>query len=152
MIFQETFYPTFQETLATTETFGQETKETSPFRGVSNLSFVSRSIGLSYFEGAFRVGILAVEQTAPPTISPRACRAPHADPQQRRTDVTETIEVPREWLSRAVRLLDAMAGEGIDMDGQTDPAILMVDLVDHFGAGAEGDPWEAMIAKLGATP
>ena len=43
------------------------------------------------------------------------------------------ISVPKSWLAETVALLDAMAGEGIEIDGCADPAILMTDLATALG-------------------
>lgn len=46
----------------------------------------------------------------------------------------------RAILSRMVGLVDAMAGEGIVLQGHDDPADMMVELVDLLGCGEAEDP------------
>ncbi len=52
------------------------------------------------------------------------------------------------WLKEVVNLLDAMAGEGICIDGQADPVDLVVDLALALGCEGRPDLREAIIEKL----
>jgi hypothetical protein len=55
------------------------------------------------------------------------------------------------WLKEVVNLLDAMAREGICMDGQADPVDLVVDLALALGCEDQPDLRAAIIKKLEST-
>lgn len=58
------------------------------------------------------------------------------------------IAVPADWLLRAVMLMNAMAGEGIGMEGCADPADLMCEIAQTLGAADADDMWEAAVQAI----
>jgi hypothetical protein len=59
--------------------------------------------------------------------------------------------IPPDWVIDVVGLLDAMAGDGISLDGQADPADLVVDLAQYLGCPDAADLKAAIIEKMEAV-
>lgn len=57
-------------------------------------------------------------------------------------------EEVRSYLVRALTLVNAMAGEGLSIDDQEDPADLMTELAERLGVEDEDDSWAAVVAAL----
>jgi hypothetical protein len=62
--------------------------------------------------------------------------------------VSSCETVPSVWLAAALRLLYAMAEEGIEMEGCADPALLMMEIASYLGVADADDPWDAAIQKM----
>lgn len=67
-------------------------------------------------------------------------------------DPAHKTTVPKDWLLRVVALMNAMAGEGIEMEGCADPAILMCEIAESMGHGDAADAWAAVMIELGGAP
>jgi hypothetical protein len=65
--------------------------------------------------------------------------------------VTHSMPVPLAWLTATVRLLNDMAGEGLHMVGQADPADLMKQIAEHLGVAEADDCWAAVLGTLGGS-
>jgi hypothetical protein len=59
-----------------------------------------------------------------------------------------TEAVPSVWLLAVLKLLYAMAEEGIEMEGCADPGLLLMEIASHVGVDDADDPWAAAIRKM----
>ena len=63
----------------------------------------------------------------------------------------QVAAVPERWLRAAVTLINALAQDGITLDGCADPQDMMTELAEYLGCGGADDTWRAAVVAVGST-